>query len=272
MHSSIMCGERYEMAEDFDPDWFCDAVTWSVGGEETYRISGRKAVTLGPAGVMCLAAGTRYAYEATSKTRFRSNMVAFPRWLTETGSCAWDAGPVGATRKRRLRTRLISPGTRALAAMATITGMCRRRDGTDQEYEEQMVLLYDELMLAQQSTDLESRRVDAAKQATRIEIAERIERARNHILENYRDSRISLRSIATEACLSKFHLVRLFRRVTGTTPMRYLADIRMNAAMMLLRQTTLDVAGVGLAVGYPDRTSFYRAFRRKFGAGPSAVR
>ena len=58
----------------------------------------------------------------------------------------------------------------------------------------------------------------------------------------------------------------------GTTPIHYLAQVRMLIAANLLRQTNASLARVAEDVGYQTDTAFIRAFRREYGMPPATWR
>jgi len=60
-----------------------------------------------------------------------------------------------------------------------------------------------------------------------------------------------------------------FLALMGTTPMRYLTTVRMNAASELFASGQRDVARVAQAVGYESDKAFARAFERWSGLTPS---
>lgn len=63
-----------------------------------------------------------------------------------------------------------------------------------------------------------------------------------------------------------------FRATFGTTPMRYVAGLRMERAAMLLRETKLGIAEVAIRVGYESVFAFTRSFRRHHGFPPGHLR
>lgn len=64
-----------------------------------------------------------------------------------------------------------------------------------------------------------------------------------------------------------------FGALVGTTPMRYLTQLRMNLAAHALRgDVHLSVAEVAGRVGYDTESSFGRAFKRQFAVSPAAFR
>jgi AraC-like DNA-binding protein len=70
--------------------------------------------------------------------------------------------------------------------------------------------------------------------------------------------------------VSRFH--ERFRRETGHTPADWLAAIRLDRASDLLRDTSLPIAEVALAVGFSDQSALTRSFRRRRGTTPAIFR
>ena len=91
-------------------------------------------------------------------------------------------------------------------------------------------------------------------------------------IQRHLDRPLTLASLAQRAGYSQQHLNRVFQRVLGTTPLKYLAATRLERAADLLRDQRLTVAEVARRVGIPDPTYFSRQFVRRFGATPSAYR
>lgn len=77
----------------------------------------------------------------------------------------------------------------------------------------------------------------------------------------------ALDDLATEAGLSRFHFLRVFRRATGQTPHAYLVNLRINRAQVLLRAGGRP-AEVAIACGFADQPHLTRAFRRIVGVTP----
>jgi transcriptional regulator GlxA family with amidase domain len=58
----------------------------------------------------------------------------------------------------------------------------------------------------------------------------------------------------------------------GVGPIAYLADWRLQRALLLLAQPRINVREVAANVGYQSAAAFTRAFTQKFGASPSNYR
>lgn len=77
---------------------------------------------------------------------------------------------------------------------------------------------------------------------------------------------------ANICCMSKFHYLRIFKSVVGTSPMEYRNTIRMNHAKEMLEETSLTVAEIGTSVGFASPSCFCDAFKRQFGISPTKYR
>jgi AraC family transcriptional regulator, arabinose operon regulatory protein len=78
--------------------------------------------------------------------------------------------------------------------------------------------------------------------------------------------------LATIATLSPSRFAHLFQAETGTSPLRYLQDLRMERARCLLERTTVPVRDVMHQVGCRDLSHFSRQFSKRFGLAPRAYR
>jgi AraC-like DNA-binding protein len=96
----------------------------------------------------------------------------------------------------------------------------------------------------------------------------RVVQAKLFIDENYAED-LDLDNISDEACFSKFHFIRLFRKIYGKTPHQYLIAVRIEKAKILLGKD-IPVSEVCYAVGFESVASFSGLFRRLVGQSPSA--
>ena len=114
-------------------------------------------------------------------------------------------------------------------------------------------------------------RVPAARAATRAELFRRLTQARSVIEESLGDP-LNLDAIARAACLSAYHLHRLFTQVFGETPHRYAVRRRMDRARRLLKHTDMPVTQVCLESGFQSLGSFSTLFRKENGCSPLQFR
>ena len=103
------------------------------------------------------------------------------------------------------------------------------------------------------------------------DIEERLWRARKYIDERY-DLPLDLKEISREACLSRFHFLRLFRDTFETTPHQYLIKKRIEKAKWLLRARSLSVTDICFEVGFESLGSFSSLFRKRVGDAPANYR
>lgn len=103
------------------------------------------------------------------------------------------------------------------------------------------------------------------------DVHERLCRARKFIDECY-DLPLDLDAISKQACLSRYHFLRLFRNTFDTTPHQYLIQRRIEKAKELLRWRKLSVTDVCFEVGFQSLGSFSSLFRRCVGAAPVSYR
>ncbi len=91
------------------------------------------------------------------------------------------------------------------------------------------------------------------------------------IARDYRED-ISLDSLAARHFVSRCHLSRIFRAVTGYHFRDYLILYRLAKARELLAHTGQTVAEIGCAVGYGNVNHFIRIFRQHEGVTPLQCR
>ena len=103
------------------------------------------------------------------------------------------------------------------------------------------------------------------------EVHERLCRARTFIDECY-DLPLDLDEISKQACLSRYHFLRLFREAFATTPHQYLMRRRIERAKELLRSRRLSVTDVCFEVGFQSLGSFSTLFRKCVGDPPTSYR
>jgi len=92
------------------------------------------------------------------------------------------------------------------------------------------------------------------------------------VSENYGDCNLTLESIAESFYISKSHLSRLFKQLTGESFPDYLRRVRLAGACSLLTDTDMTVTEIIEKCGLRDATSFYKSFGEYTGMTPSQYR
>lgn len=77
----------------------------------------------------------------------------------------------------------------------------------------------------------------------------------------------SIAELAGLAAVSRYHLIRVFRRCTGLAPHAYQLDCRINKARQLLRAGA-HLADLAQQLGFNDQSHFQRAFRQRTSITP----
>lgn len=83
---------------------------------------------------------------------------------------------------------------------------------------------------------------------------------------------ITIDDMARTAMFSKFHFTRMFQRVTGISPGRFLSALRLQEAKRLLLATSTTVADISHVVGYNSIGTFSSRFRSSVGVSPTEYR
>lgn len=100
----------------------------------------------------------------------------------------------------------------------------------------------------------------------KIYLYRRIVAAKRYIDEHYTE-RIQVRDMAREACFSKYHFLRLFKKAYGQTPHAYLTSLRIKRAKTLLLEEE-SITQVCFALGFESIPSFTHLFKRHTGYTP----
>jgi AraC-like DNA-binding protein len=98
-----------------------------------------------------------------------------------------------------------------------------------------------------------------------------IERLIRH-MQTHLATALDLDQFARIAGISKFHLVRVFDEMTGTTPRHFLACLRMQRAKQLLLEPGASITDVCFEVGYSSLGTFSKTFSELVGVSPQDFR
>ncbi|HUB59521.1 MAG TPA: AraC family transcriptional regulator [Puia sp.] len=92
-------------------------------------------------------------------------------------------------------------------------------------------------------------------------------------IDDHFDSPIDLDAIAGEACLSRYHFHRMFRRIYRRTPHQYLTYKRIDHARRILAADAHCTVGeVCMQVGFESIGSFSLLFKKETGVAPGEFR
>jgi len=92
------------------------------------------------------------------------------------------------------------------------------------------------------------------------------------LMRSHLHEKLDLDTLAAAVNLSKFHFVKRYRELSGTTPINRFIQLKIERACHLLDTTDKEIKEVAYAVGYDDAYYFSRIFRKQLGISPSQYR
>lgn len=99
--------------------------------------------------------------------------------------------------------------------------------------------------------------------------ADPVARGRQLMESQFRAPR-NLKDWTVELGISREHFTREFRSRYGVSPARFLRQLRLEHARLLLTTTLLNLAGVAESSGFASVQTFHRAYRKAYGHPPGA--
>ena len=103
------------------------------------------------------------------------------------------------------------------------------------------------------------------------DIVDEIERAGRYFEEHYNEE-INIEQYAVSRNMSTSWFNRSFRSAMGTSPMRFILDVRIRNAQVLLETTDYSISVIAGLVGYDNPLYFSRLFRKAKGLSPAKYR
>lgn len=91
-------------------------------------------------------------------------------------------------------------------------------------------------------------------------------------INRYFDSNLKLVDYAAMCRMSKYHFARVFKEVTGASPIDYRNRIRIEYAKELLSNSFLSISEIAAALGYTSAAYFSDAFKRSVKKSPKDYR
>lgn len=209
-----------------------------------------RQVEIFPASLVLIGPGVFHACNPRDKARWQYKMLFVqPAWVESLG----QAAKVPVLREGGVRC-LPAKGFKELVAAAAD---CLMGEATPLARETGVMALFDALMTAGGSEP-----ACAAGGGERAGVG----RIRDYLQENYL-GRVTLDDLETVSGLSKYYVIKLFKRQYGVPPHVYQTMLRVNFARKELRRQR-ELAAVAQDAGFYDQSHFTKTFRSQVGVTP----
>lgn len=91
----------------------------------------------------------------------------------------------------------------------------------------------------------------------------------NYINNNLHDYNMTVKEISRKFFFNEAYLSRLFKKVMGMPPVRYIIEQRMQKACQMLNSKSFSITAISEAVGYKDPFYFSKEFKRLMKCTPT---
>ena len=98
------------------------------------------------------------------------------------------------------------------------------------------------------------------KKHTQEELYRRLELCKTYLMDNVYE-KVSVDELAEIACMSKFHLIRNFKALYGTSPYQFLLHEKLKTAQQLMQQS-FSMTDIALQVGFSDSKNLKKALKK----------
>jgi AraC-like DNA-binding protein len=89
-----------------------------------------------------------------------------------------------------------------------------------------------------------------------------IAKIKSVIHQNIENPHFNLDLLAKESGLSKFHLIRVFKKNVGISPAKYLSQVKTDLAKHWLLKSQKSVLSIAMDLGFSDLSTFNKAFKK----------
>ncbi len=97
----------------------------------------------------------------------------------------------------------------------------------------------------------------------------KIKKSINYMLLNFNDPDITIKSIAKQSFISEDYFRKLFKKEYGTSPQKYLINLRIQHAIQLMSGENFSLKEVAFMSGYKEYKYFSAEFKKIKGVSPS---
>jgi AraC family transcriptional regulator len=172
------------------------------------------------------------------------------------------AAAAASTSRFRFSAPSLPPSRKALPVIALMEALSCAPSSLRSE---ELALRLIECVIAATTGDRRAPAAPTGREARRV-----IEAIR--LVESDAARPMELKEMAATAGMSKYHFLRVFRRLTGVTPHQYLISARLRRAALALASSRRPVIAIALDSGFGDLSTFNKTFRAVFGRTPTQYR
>lgn len=97
-----------------------------------------------------------------------------------------------------------------------------------------------------------------------------LDKAKSIVCDNFQNFDFSVEQFSAEIFMSRQHLNRKLKAVTGRTSLEFIKLLRLKSAAQLLRNSQGSVTEVAFTVGFKHPSQFTKAFQQEYGKTPKA--
>lgn len=97
-----------------------------------------------------------------------------------------------------------------------------------------------------------------------------VEKAVRFVSANIKRSDLSVEELSSHLGMSRVHLYKKLKAITGKTPIEFIRIIRLKRGAQMLRESQLNVSEVAYQLGFNSPKYFSKYFKEEFGILPSA--
>jgi AraC-like DNA-binding protein len=235
--------------------WLAQGRAEYVSEQRTYRLSGTTQLLLNR--------GQPYRMRMQGE----SFVIFFPRAAVD---AAWQAHSGCAEAMPEIPTLAAAAPASLQAHLAALRDESRASDPSGAVLVERACAVMNEIAGLAFARRARALRLPVIRKTTRDELLRRLMRAETYLLET--GAQATLADAARAAALSPFHLIRVFDAAFGETPLAWATAQRLARAHDALTASRASIADIAQGAGYASRTAFDRAFARRYGTTPGALR
>ena len=105
----------------------------------------------------------------------------------------------------------------------------------------------------------------------KVDDTSHIAKIMDYIHKNFKQD-IAINTLADYVGLSYSHVRKIFNDATGENIVNYINNMRIEEAQRLLRQTNMSINDIALSLGYNNKQSFNRFFKKYVSINPGEYR